>query len=335
MHAGRMMMLEIRVNGQPLETQLEEEKTLNDVIRSVETWLLAQDLVITGLRVDGTHVDPADRLFLMQRPVSSAKIMEVTSASLADLEGESSIEIMRYLARLETALGNDDADIFGNDAREGIRWVCGSLRLLAGIHHLDLGIIPSPEKSILATIQNLEKHVTALDADPENATIMTAYKDILATSVKTLLVDAYDFLLLVNKRIDDDGNIPAQADHLARAFAEHVQEVSTISADLQTGNEARAMMRIQKTVVLIEELMRLFERAGRRYRIGMDSIKLGEESLQSWMGRMMETGNSIINAFHDRDTVLLGDLFEYEISQELEKVPGFLSAVKQSCGSGS
>nr|HPN82821.1 hypothetical protein [Spirochaetota bacterium] len=94
-------------------------------------------------------------------------------------------------------------------------------------------------------------------------------------------------------------------------------------------------MRIQKTVVLIEELMRLFERAGRRYGIGMDSIKLGEESLQSWMGRMMETGNSIINAFHDRDTVLLGDLFEYEISQELEKVPGFLSAVKQSCGSGS
>jgi len=321
------MMLEILINGEPLSGRLEDEKTLNDVVRSVETWLVAQDQVITGLEVDAEHVDPADRLFLMQRPVSSAGRINIMTASLAELEGESSIEIMRYLARLDSALRRDDESLFGQDAREGVRWVTGSLRLLAGIHHLDLNIFPSSEKSLAVVIERLEKVVGLLDAAPEDESARKMYRSVLEESVEVLLTDAYDFLLLVNKRIDDDGDIPGQAQHLAEAFSEHAQAVVTISADLQTGNEARAMAGIQKTVVLIEEMMRMLDRAGRRYGVRMESINFGNESLQSWMARMMETGNNIITAFHDRDTVLLGDLFEYEVSQELEKVPGYLDAL--------
>lgn len=323
-------MLEILMNGKPVESRLEDEKTLNDVVRSLETWLIGQDQVITGLEIDNERIDPADRLFLMQRPLSSVGRINVLTSSLADLEGESSIEIMRYLTRLETALQQEDESLFGEDAREGVRWVCGSLRLLAGIHHLELRVFPSPEKSLAGVLEKLEKAVDQLDAASSDQSVRLAYRAVLEDAVKVLLVDGYDFLLLVNKRIDGEGDISTQAQQLAEAFSEHAQALVSISADLQTGKETEAMARIQKTVILIEEMMRMLERAKQRYGIRMESIQYGDENLQSWMTRMMETGNSIITAFHDKDTVLLGDLFEYEVSQEFEKIPGYLDALVQA-----
>jgi hypothetical protein len=45
------------------------------------------------------------------------------------------------------------------------------------------------------------------------------------------------------------------------------------------------------------------------------------------MERLSRVGNEVIEAFDNKDTVLLGDLFEYELLEVVREVPAYLDAL--------
>jgi len=322
-------MVAVFINGEPIDVQLEQEKTLNDLVSSMERWLGERDVICTALEVDGRHVDPADRLFLMQRPVSSVEKLNLITAPLSEIEGENSVEIMHYLARFDASLRSESEEIYSSEAREGLRWVAGSLRLLAGLRHFDLNSFPDAEKPIAKILSAFEQAVAGLDAAPNDENIRARYREVLCANIEVLIRQAYDFLVVLNKSIADEEDIGARLQELRRAFVEHTDQVGNISADLQTGNEARAMSLIQQTVFLLEELVRLVDIMDRRSIINPKEIQSGGEFLADWLSKITQTGQDIIAAFHEKDTILLGDLFEYEIKEDLAGAPGFLDELKK------
>jgi len=324
-------MVAISINGEPVEFQLEQEKTLHDVVSSLERWLNEREQICTALEIDGQRIDPSDRVALLQRPLGSVGGVNLITASLSQVESESSVEIMHYLARFHASLADGSEEVYTAEAREGLRWAAGSLRLLAAIHHIDLDSFPDREKAISTSISALEQAAANLEAAPAER---AAYHKILSGSFESLPQEVYEFLLMINKSIQDEENIPLRIQELRQAFMEYAGRTESISADLQTGDEARAMSHIQQTVFLLEELVRLAQKVERCSAISLDNIQSGGEPMPGWLEKVTQTGRDVIAAFNEKDTILLGDLFEYEIKEELVKVPDFLDGLLKQLSSG-
>jgi hypothetical protein len=325
-------MVAVFINGESVDIQLEHEKTLNDLVSSMERWLGERDLICTALEVDGRHIDPADRLFLMQRPVHSVEKINLITAPLSLIEGENSVEIMHYLARFDASLRSESDEIYSTEAREGLRWVVGSLRLLAGLRHFNLDSFPSEGGAISKILSVFEQAVADLEAAPGDANIRAHYREVLFANIEVFIKQAYEFLVMLNKSIAIEEDFTVRIEELQRAFLNHTEQVGNISADLQTGNEARAISLIQQTVFLLEEFVRLVDVMERRSLIHVKNIQSGEEFMADWLGKITQTGQGVIAAFHEKDIILLGDLFEYEIKEELTKAPGFLDELKKKIG---
>ena len=322
-------MVDVFIDGAPVEMQLEHEKTLNDLVSSLERWLGERDVICMALEVDGQQVDPADRLFLMQRPVNSVKKVNLITSSLSEVQGENSAEIMQYLARFDASLRSESAEIYSASAREGLRWVAGSLRLLAAIRHFDLDSFPSEEAPLAGILLTFEQAAADLEVSPDDVKLRAHYREVLAANIEVFIRRAYDFLITLNTGIANEENIALRIQELRRAFLEQSDRLGNISADLQTGNEMQAASHIQQTVLLLEEFMRLVGIMERRSLINPEEIQSGEERMTDWLKKITQVGQDIIAAFHEKDIILLGDLFEYEIKEELVKAPDFLNALKK------
>jgi len=322
-------MLTVLINNEPVEASFENEKTLNEIVSSLERWLGEQDLVCTAIEVDGHAIDPSNRLYLAERPVSSVQKINITASPLSLIEGENCVEIMRYLMRFDAALTAESGDIYTSEAREGLRWVTGSIRLLAGLHHIDLDSQPSRENSIAKTILALEQAAADLDAAPEDARHKAEYRGVLLQILKPFTVQAHDILLQVNKNIESNEDFAAKIENLKGDFARQAVSIESVASDLQTGKEVRALTLIQETVVLLEEFVALMEKMHRRSLINLENIRNEDGEISGWLDKLTHIGQEIIQAFDEKDSILLGDLFEYEIREEFKKASGFLDVVQR------
>ncbi|MDR2733858.1 MAG: hypothetical protein LBC99_04325 [Spirochaetota bacterium] len=328
-------MLTVLINNEPIDAAFEHEKTLNEIVASLERWLGERDLVCTAIEVDGQVIDPSNRVYLAERPVSSVQKISLTASPLALIEGENCVEIMHYLSRFGEALAGGSDEIYSPEAREGLRWVMGSIRLLAGLHHIDLESCPSRENSLAKIMFALEQGVLDLETSPSDVRHKERYREVLLQTLKPLTAQACEILLQVNKNIESNEDFAAQIEKLKKSFAQQAQAIETVASDLQTGKEVRALAQIQKTVVLLEEFVSLMEKMHRRSLINLDNIRSEDGEISEWLEKITHIGQEIIQAFDGKDNILLGDLFEYEIREEFKKASGFLDVVLREYMAGT
>ena len=78
--------MEIKINGIPIDHRIEYEKTVGEILGSVEAECEKSGMTITGIRVDGIEIpaDSLDGLFL--RDIGSVSAMDLTTISGKDVE---------------------------------------------------------------------------------------------------------------------------------------------------------------------------------------------------------------------------------------------------------
>ena len=90
--------MKILINGVVLDYQIEQEKTIGDILGSVEAECEKSGMTITGLKANGTVV-PADKLdTLFSDPIDSITTLELTTIS-----GEDVRSMLRELGKCFTA----------------------------------------------------------------------------------------------------------------------------------------------------------------------------------------------------------------------------------------
>jgi len=77
--------MEIRINGQVLNANLENEKTIGEVLSALEQWLNNSGHVLSGLTVDGQQITASMIENEFFREIDTVKILDIQTESLAAL----------------------------------------------------------------------------------------------------------------------------------------------------------------------------------------------------------------------------------------------------------
>lgn len=286
--------MEIRVNSQPLTFTLEDERTLGEVVQALERWLEGSPLVLASVRRgdDGRELLAEPPASWADTPHEQVDRLEVTVRHSSELRLANLHTLLEYLQ-----LASDFAAAGGPEAR---------------LAELRRGLSPF--------LESLGRHFAEAETG-EQAGVFSFLLDAGGgpeawgpEARERLGRAAADLSDRIQARLGEQDRPLDALRSLSGELEAAAEGVSEVSLLLATGRDREAM----QTVVRFTELtQRLLSLAGAL-------PEVDGQSAAEYFGALNRILNELLQAFQARDTVLIGDLLEYEIAPRLRQLRGAL-----------
>ena len=133
---------------------------------------------------------------------------------------------------------------------------------------------------------------------------------------------------VVEERLRELGNPAGELPILEQLVSEVCNRLEELPLDIQTGKDMRAAETIQIFSTVAEKVFRIFDIFNRQG-FSTDTIKVGEAAIPDYINEFSSVIKEMLAAYEQQDTVLVGDLAEYELAPRLR---GLTTALSQAVG---
>lgn len=290
--------MQVTINGQNIDFTLEAEQELGQVVSGLEKALNDQNMVVTSLRLGDRELAAEPEAAWSAIRLDSVDRLDVTASPLADLERDQLAAVGEYLGHVQVAVA--ERRPLPARALEGFADAAATARL-----RLDMST-GSPAARRLADLEQILRSVghEASAAWPEG--------------IRGRALDAIAALIEAVRGRLAEIETPLEALRSAAAALEGCsRDLTDVSLMLQTGQQEKAMGHVTRFAALLQTALRSVARLG-------DPGPAASNPLSHQVGEMNAVLKQAVEALEARDTVLLGDLLEYEIAPRLKDLSTLL-----------
>jgi hypothetical protein len=293
--------VEIQVNDQNLDFTIENDDTLGEVVKDLEDWLQGTDLVLYSVQHGDQELLALPYEQWGPTPHSQVGTLRVMVKHARELTLINLRTILEYLDLLRAGISEDNGDRLG-ELLPGFSALVESLR-----KHF-----PRPD-AVLQTLSGLflnvgAEEIGAWDQEKKEQTIKLI--DLVSAQVSFRLQELEDPRAAVKT--------------LSGALEICIEEISEISILLQTGKDRQAMDTMVRFSELSQSLVRLVASIFPEGTEQEKRLQVGDTSLQEFYRKLNAVLSELLEAFDAKDSVLIGDLMEYEVAPRLEQLHAFL-----------
>ncbi len=298
--------MNIYINKDKIDFQLESEKVLSEVVNALSDWASAESYHITSVSYDGYSYDFND---------DSCKNKPVDQVENINIEVKSQIELLliniqllhQYFSLFEKAM------------------IAGNYPLLQDLQTES----EMPEKlyiEILGGIQDElidDKHpdlFTAMKLFSPDSPDKSEISDFILGRIKTVLI-------ILNDRIRELTDSLNELSAVIKVLRLSLEDINNISILLQTGKDREALNSIIRFTELTQKLLRIYTILENTGVLDFSNAVIDEMTIREYFTSLNEILNEFTEAFSVGDSVLVGDLLEYEISP---RVSSLLDVLEQN-----
>ncbi len=290
--------MKISIDGAELAFQLEKEKNLGDILVSMDCWLEGQGMIMSGVELDGLSIS-ADIQAVRDREVSSISNLDIRTERVSVFRAQALSQSIAWLKGILAWCSGTGKENLEELKKEG------DLLLSSGS-----GFLNAEEISFLEFARN------SLDAKTDEGRGSDPRE--LSLAVERILGKTGERLL----------ETIAPTGELRKAVAllkEKRESILNIPVFLQTGRDREALEAIASFTDIFSKAIRIMPGLNEA---GMDtgSIIIDGEPSGEFLKKLNAILTELAEAFDRRDSVLIGDLSEYEILPRLEK---YFSALEE------
>lgn len=281
----------ILVNDEPIDFTLEGESTFSEVMDGISKWLREEGFVASAIRLNGRAVSAGSG----SAPLGDIDRIEVEAVRARDVPREVLSTMNKYLSLLVQALSQRD-DSAAREVLAEYRFVRDSLE----------GFLVE----ILGEVGR--EHFGKLDA----ALASLADAPQPASDVDDAVLGLLDrTIMMCQSRLRELEDPQRELSAVMGLVAGMLDEVRDVPVQLQTGKDSTAMQTVVRFTELIMKMLRLLSAAPRVQDIRIDDVSMDDhiQGLNSVLGELQE-------AFTAEDSILVGDLLEYEIVDRIESL---------------
>jgi len=292
--------MQILVNREPLDYALESETSLGEVVDGVQEWLTDGKFTITSLDVNAQAYPIHDRQSWQDIEINTVERLEIEAVPLTNAQQTRTLALIEFLDILDDILRMRQEGRLGEVVAE-LPYVREQIAAI-------LPVYADPETTVLANDDIL------IGVLPSEQACVAIHKEI--ADLKKLLISRATELVYPLREL-------AMTLGTLRTFASRLEQVPVL---LQTGKEGEAM----QIVVTLTELLSRVYRVAPLAEQDENAAQLDLSALRSLLDELAPHLRELEEAFHVKDTVLVGDLLEYEVAPRLFQ----LDTVTQAFGSG-
>jgi hypothetical protein len=299
------------INDNPVDIQLQEEKTAFDIIKQLDAWLSEQGHALIGLSIDGAPVELAGQEWRV-RPLDGIDIIRIEAPNLHQLRLANLGALNHYAETLNAAL----VDL--SNGKNTLPVILQAIKTYPAVQPALSYLtdnISGDQSSDPVSIETDRLFAACFQADGSfNASVLPA----LAKQVHALAV-------LSAGRINEASQPIREAHATAAILGELLPRLGMVSTDLLTNKTKEAFDTILQFSELLSKLLRLFWLM-LEVKAPDQPAPWSREELQDWALLVNQCLQQVTEALESQDTVLLGDLLEYELPQHIEKLVGLIPA---------
>ena len=288
--------MEIRINNEIVDYTLEKEKALGEVVDGIQEWLASNGFALTAIRKDDTDLTLAGRMEWQDEPVKEITSLRITALHPTDLTIDRLAATIQYLDLIKQD-GNPDSPVIAD--------------LLTGIDDVSRMIDDAvfAEKSETVTLGSRLKELAYATGIPA--------KDVSLEKFEEFCTFVSELTILLHSRLreltDPSGELRASVPALREALS----KTGEISVLLQTGKDSAALRQLIRFIELNQKLLRLIGNLGNQGIIDLGLIEVDGAATGAFAAQLNGYLRELSQAIETGDTVLLGDLLEYEIGPRL------------------
>lgn len=270
--------MKIRVNGEPVDFELETEYTLGEVAGAFERWLADSGMHLRSVLLEGAELDIVDRTAWDTKPVDSVGSLEFVAQKPIEFRAE----------KLESLHGYFDALASQGEAN------------------------PQIVDSLVAEAESIRDFL----ADTVSTQIAEGFSqaiDAIDTDRDACIEFAGEVLPIIEGRWNEIVHPEAVLEALVPRVTTAIQDLGEVAALLQSGHDADAMSRVLRFFELAQTMLRVLYVMRERELLDPDAITVGSSTLIEHQSALAELLSELSSAIADADTITIGDLLEYEI----------------------
>nr|MDA3938689.1 hypothetical protein [Spirochaetia bacterium] len=288
----------ITLNNEPFDITIENEKLLNELFSGLSEWLKESGYEITDLVMDDSKLE-LDKIsewgkFLLEdiKKLNINAILE-SDKYISDLQ-----TIYQYITLLRNAIISSNNTL--------------SKDLLS-----ELPYITSVMDSYLT-----KKDLHAYGTDTLLKLIEVFKKeDGINTNTRNTLIKFLDNITVIfQTRVLEVSSPFSELHKTANKLDELLPAISEISVMLQTGDDKQAMGSVLNFIELSEKLIRIFPFLKENGYTDVSKISINSENFNDFYKDLNNILGELVDAFNIQDSILIGDLMEYEISPRISKL---------------
>jgi len=272
--------MEIRINGQAADITPENEKTIGEILASLDLWLTNMGHSISGLSIDGKAADTTrlDEIFSME--TGGVKTLDIFTSSAAQLTAAALLNLLGDIDEFEELKFEDKSNF----------------------------------------VNSWEQRAQTNFIKENMPELFSVYIDLFTSggvSCQTLRSITEERLREVSDPVGEFSKIEALVNEICARLVD-------LPLDIQTGKDGRAAQTIQIFSGITEKILRITRQLNAQGYLDKSDEKIFTKLINDFSGMLRE----LLDAYERRDSVLVGDLSEYEAAPKLQEL--FTSILKKS-----
>lgn len=264
--------MEIKINGQTADISLENEKTLAEVLSSLNKWIENSGLRLSGISVNGKVIDENSIENEIKREIDTVNVLDIETKPLADFYAMSLLSLLDDMIEYES-LNFEEKNKF---------------------------------------LENWKESAEAKFSNEQMPDLYLLYVNTFSGSG----LSCGNLRSLTEERLREVREPAEEMARLKQAIDDICTRLVDLPLDIQTGKDKRASETIQFFSGITEKIFRIFKQLGIQGYIKktLDTEEAALSKLIEGFGQMVK---EFLEAYEKHDSVLVGDIAEYEIAPGL------------------
>lgn len=321
--------MEVYVNEKLLPIELEDEKTAFDVIKGIADFFAKEKVpqFITKILINGDEYSFADDESLKAVEINAIDKIEFELKDIIGVSMLSVEQISLYLDLLKQyTLENKWNDFFSNIG-ESLNWIESGMNQITEIFSLKQEIA-SIETLFANELLKLKEKVPVL-SDKNFPLPMETVQDIITSCEKLkVLISKILQLLDLGFTGDEREGIILRITEILPLYETLIPVLPEVSVLLQKACDKDAMEIIQKLTTLIDGSISIFLASKNLDANIFDNFEINGSSFDSFFDSLTEHLHELVSAIENKDSVMIGDLVEYEFLPNIEEMKELLRELK-------
>lgn len=298
--------MEITLNSEPFDVTIENEKTLSELFSGLDDWLNSSGFEISGMVIDGRELEMNNTKWneILLESIGKLDIKAISGSDryISDLQ-----TLYQYTTLLQNAITAENNNLI-TDLLSELPYVISALD----------SYLSKKDLLVYGTIK-LQELITNYQNENNEQLVN-----------KNTLIDFLQHIsLILQTRIKEVTSPFSELQVTAELLKSLIPDISDVSVMLQTGNDKKAMSSVLRFIELSEKLIRIFPFLKEFGYTDIRKESINSESFSDFYTNLNDILRELVDAFNINDSILIGDLMEYEIAPRVNKLLEYLNLIEK------
>lgn len=324
--------MNIYVNGSKLDFVLENEKTVYDIVNALSDHYSKEQpqKFITSIIIDDVEYSYADDDGLKNKDISG---IEKLSFEFNDIIGVSLLSIRQISLYLDFILEVTERNAWDDallKVLDSLNWMKQGIEQIVNIFGTDKDDLSGLKNKFMTRYKNLEVVFSSIT---ENDFPLTESKlkeiTLYIKDLQGVLNTFFNSLNTAENSIDETA-LSDDIDTVVEILDKVITLLPNVPVSLQKGDDKTAMEIVQLLTTAIDKSISLFMVFKDSFINSLDSVQINGDSFEVFFGKMTDNLKELMTAMEAKDSVMIGDLVEYEFVPHAEELREILLKLRNN-----